>query len=191
MKRTLNIFGALLLITLGICATAHARHFPYTTWNHPKAASTIFITDVTPTGSARSGNLWVGYRVTNVDALPHVIDELSRWGVSGNTHPHEVRFIRVSDNATIASTVVTAAGASFAAHTATGNTAASDVYYVVSDETAGLEDWNDAFVGGTPQVRSHTAAFAIDGIVYSGDGISWTFTPIADAAYGPPNFRYH
>jgi hypothetical protein len=184
--------GLALLFLTASFSTAHGA-FPFSFWKNPKVTSTIFITDLVPTGDSRAGALWVGCQITNTDGLAHVIDQLGRWGVAGNAHVHEVRLIKVAGNVTVASATVTAAGATWVWNNATGTrtTDPSEVYYLASNETAGLENWSDAFVGGTPQARSHTSAFSVDGVIYSADGVSWTFTPIVDAAYGPSNVKYH
>ncbi len=150
-------------------------------------ASFAFITG-TPTNSPRTGNLWVGYRIT--PAVTMNITEVGRFGYSGNNQAHPVSIFRVSDNVVMATGTVTAAGAGVVYNTAIGLLslvpAVGDAgrFYVATNELANVDTWGDN------ANNTHTADATIDGVCYSSDGITWVYSASVDTTYGPPTFKY-
>jgi hypothetical protein len=131
---------------------------------------------------------WVGFKFT-VGPAPIHVWRLGRYYVSGNTHTHTVKLVRASDGTDVSGSVtilsappgVSGGGYNWAQSGALlpPNTS----YYLVSEETAGGDQWHDA--GPVTGARAAT----IDGAVYGTAG-QWTVSGGPNSTYVAPNFVY-
>jgi hypothetical protein len=153
-----------------------------------------FIDGVPPIGAARNNFTgWVGMRI-NVGARPIVVQALGRLFVPGTASSHDVKIIRVSDQAQIAlGTVTKDPQVPFNAVSYVPITpvtlSANTQYFVVSQETSGQDFWYDSQV--VPASTISSAAATLTGAVTSIDGTNWIISTIpARQTNGPVDFLY-
>lgn len=90
---------------------------------------------------------WLGMEIT-VGGTPMLVSALGRWVVNGNTGAHAVRLVDGISHDVLASATVNTLGATpnqfqYAPLTSGVTLAAGAIYYVLSEETAGGDQWYD------------------------------------------------
>jgi hypothetical protein len=133
---------------------------------------------------------WVGMKIT-VGATPLTVSQLGRIFVSGNSGTHIVKLVRASTQTDVpnGSVSITMSGGSAgqfkygtlaSAVTLSANTA----YYLVSQETAGGDQW-----GNFNTTVTTTADGTCDGAVYFGSGYPWSVIGGANHTYVPVDIK--
>lgn len=142
-------------------------------------------------GSLRNdSNDWFGMKVT-IGAKPVVIRSLGRVVNAANSGSHTVKVVRISDNSTVASVLVSMAGGTVGTFRyqnlpASVTLPANTSYYIVSQEFQGGDTWYDS--NGTVDNRS---VATINAAVSSPDGVTgWNVGTIPGRSYGLLNFQY-
>ena len=123
-----------------------------------------------------------------VGANPLTVTSLGRFVLAGNTQAHTVEVVNVSTGSVVGSVTVNTAGKSagqfsYAALAAPITLAAGGSYYVVSQETAGGDQWYDIML-----VTARVDA-AIDSGAYFMSNQWWTQAG-SNYAYVPVSFAY-
>jgi hypothetical protein len=132
---------------------------------------------------------WVGMRF-NVGASGMVVSALGRIVLPGNSGAHTVKLVQASNGMDVpgASASVSLAGATAGQFSYTSLPSpivlpANGAYYLVSQESAGGDQWYDF---GT---ISTTTAGAVTNAVYSTDSTNWNLLGGANSSYVPPNLK--
>jgi hypothetical protein len=107
--------------------------------------SAAFITGHNMTSLRNDITGWLGMKIT-VGASDIVASQLGRWVVAGNTGAHVVKLVNATTGADLASATVATLGATagqfqYAPLTAAVTLAANTSYYLLSQETAGGDQW--------------------------------------------------
>lgn len=143
-------------------------------------------------GTARNDfSGWVGIRVT-VGPTALIVSSLGRYIISGNTGVHAMKIVSADTSADVpggATSVDTTAGTAgsfaYGALPVSVVLHANSTYYIVSQETAGGDQWYD--YNGLANSDSHGA---LTGTIF-GDGSTYTLNFGSDGhAYGPLNFQF-
>lgn len=167
--------------------------------NDATNAKTLYLCDGTPLsvsapwvtsqslGTAYSGPFFsndVGTEFT-VAGSPIVVTQLGRWVAAGNTLTHNLKLVRASDSATLATATVDTStatpGTYVYAPIAPVTLSAGASYYVTSGETSGTDSW---YQGGSVTIAAGVAT-SVGGVYVSSD----TYHPVSDVR-GPTNFQY-
>jgi len=134
---------------------------------------------------------WRGTRLM-VGGAPVIVTQLGRIFLNGNVQNHEVRLVRASDKALIASVVWTPAGGvhgqiKHVALAAAVTLAANTEYYLVAQEFNGGD-----FLYSLNTVVATTAVAAIQSAIYSTDGVNYVVPSNGPGpySYGPVGFEY-
>jgi hypothetical protein len=134
---------------------------------------------------------WVGMQL-RMGGSDQRVSALGRWVASGSTGSHTVKLVDAGTGTDVAGasvTVATAGASSEAFRYATlpspVTLRAGGTYYLVSQESAGGDQWFDY----DTQVAT-TGAGTSTGVVYAFNGGSWVAGGAAGTAYGPPNLLY-
>jgi hypothetical protein len=132
---------------------------------------------------------WVGMRF-DVGASGMVVSALGRIVLPGNSGAHTVKLVQASNGMDVpgASASVSLAGATAGQFSYTSLPSpivlpANGSYYLVSQESAGGDQWYDF---GT---ISTTTAGAVTNAVYSTDSTNWNLLGGANSSYVPPNLK--
>jgi hypothetical protein len=157
----------------------------------PSAPTTFVVSKVL--GNLRNGfGGWVGMRLT-VGANALTVTELARIFVSGNNGVHTVKFVRASDQTDVPNGSIslamsggTAGQFKYGTLSSPVTLAANTIYYLVSEEFAGGDQWYDQ---STTTVAT-TGAGTCDGGVFSGSGFPWTLLANPNHTFGPVDFKY-
>jgi hypothetical protein len=157
----------------------------------PACTEVAWVTSFTPGTLRNDIGGWRGNRF-RVGASPIEVVQLGRVFINGNGRDHELRIVRVSDKAVVASAVWTAAGGvhnqiKYVSLAAAVTLAANTEYYLVSQENAG----GDYFYSFNTQVNT-TAAASVVSAIYSTDGVTWS-TPggsTGNYSYVPVGLKY-
>ncbi|HXK58589.1 MAG TPA: hypothetical protein PLP42_01725, partial [Acidobacteriota bacterium] len=132
---------------------------------------------------------WKGMKLT-VGASPVTVTELGRWVLSGNSGTHTVKLVN-SSGAAVGSVSVATSGApagqfKYVALGSPVTLSASQVYYLVSQETSGGDYW-----WGYTTTLSHTSVATVNNAVTSSDGASFTNDGATDNCSVPLSFKYN
>jgi len=128
-------------------------------------AGVNFVTSQTPGTDRNNYSGWVGMTIT-VGSSPMTVSSIGRFIGLHNSQTHTVKIVDASNSTDVASTSVSTTGAAPGTFVY-GNLSspviltANHVYYVVSQETAGADDWYDA-----DSVLQTTSAATVNGPVY-------------------------
>jgi len=132
---------------------------------------------------------WVGMKLT-VGASALTVNSLGRVFVPGNTGSHVVKLVRASDgtdvpggSASVSMVGGTAGQFRYTSLASSITLPANTAYYLVSEETAGGDQWYDH---GS---LSSSSVAAVNSSVYFYNG-SWVPLDGPNTSYGPPNFLY-
>jgi hypothetical protein len=134
---------------------------------------------------------WLGMKIT-VGQQDIRVRSLGRYFASGNTGTHTVKIVRASDGSEVGSVPVAMAGGSsstfrYADLASPVTLTAGASYYVVSQETAGGDNWYDS----NTSITTTTALASADGRVSSTDGTTWDASGgLAGKVYIPLDFKY-
>jgi len=159
------------------------------------ANDTSFIT--TPGGSTLRNNYgdFVGFQLTT-GAGPVTVSELGRRFVAGNTQTHVLKIVKASDKSTVASTVINMAagsadalGMKYAPLAQDVTLDANTVYYVLSSETSGGDQWYD-YAASTVSSAVGTINAAVYRQLDSDNNAVFNTIGSTGSTYGPVNFRY-
>jgi RHS repeat-associated protein len=133
---------------------------------------------------------WTGMKITT-SSQPVMVTSLGRLCSAGNSLTHELRLIRVSDNATVASANVTMAGCvpgqfKYAPLSSQATLAANTDYLVVSYEAGGdlFHDWIGTGLTTT------SVAVVKHGVYSTNGGQTWGAAGGAGNSYVPVDFQY-
>jgi len=153
--------------------------------------NTPFITGQTLGTLRNDVSNWVGCRFA-VGASAITVKELGRWVVAGNSGTHAIKLVNQATGVDVAGGSVTAntAGAPagafvYATLSSPVTLSANTTYYLVSQETAGGDQWYGADTTvTTTSVGSMNKAARFD-------GTSWFVSGnLTSNTYGPSNFKY-
>lgn len=150
----------------------------------PPAVGTNFIISTAP-GSVRNDFTgFVGMEIT-VTANPLVVASLGRFVIAGNAQPHTVQIIGVSTGNVVGSVTVNTSGQtagqfSYATLAAPVTLAAGSTYYVVSQETAGGDQWYDiiSVTGRADATINGAAYFTNNAWFINGAGANHAYVPV-------------
>ncbi|MBV8730641.1 MAG: hypothetical protein JO336_12625, partial [Acidobacteriia bacterium] len=154
-------------------------------------ATAPFVTSVT-SGTVRNDySGWVGASITTGPWTLQVT-QLGRMALSGNAGIHTLKLVNGSTglDVTGGSVTVNLSGGSpggfiYTPLAAPVSLAPNTTYYVLSQETMGGDQWYDY-----DTVLQSGFAAAINGGVYSGDGVAYLSSPTPGRAYVPVDFKY-
>src|SRR5579883_2834599 len=132
---------------------------------------------------------WAGMKLT-IGASPLNVNSLGRLCVAGNAGAHSLKFVNATNGADVAGSVTSVnmagcTGGQFVYSTLpTPITLAAGVsYYLVSQETAGGDQWYDYGSIATSSVAT------VNNSVWF-DGVNWNLVSTANTSYVPPDFTY-
>jgi hypothetical protein len=130
----------------------------------------------------------VGFKIT-IGATDITVSELGRWKVAGNSGSHTIK-ITTADGTVIVSAVVDMTAGSDATYVYASCSptvlSASGVYFVLSSETNGGDQWYDINTSVTPTL----AATVNDGAFQTNCTGSPNATGGSNKSYVPVNFKY-
>jgi Subtilase family/FG-GAP-like repeat/Domain of unknown function DUF11 len=157
----------------------------------PTAPGTSYVTSVSPGTLRNNFTGWVGMRIT-VGSSPVTVSGIGRLVLAGNTQNHVVKIVNATTGSDVtgASTTVSTAGVT------TGNLVfgilpqnvtlnANTTYYILSQETAGGDQWYDFNTTVTT-----TGVASETGSVWSPDGVNYNPLGSPGESYGPVSFVY-
>lgn len=160
-------------------------------------ADTSFATEVTLQGPLRNDyGQFVGMRLT-VGGAPITVTQLGRYFISGNSGTHTLKIVRASDGVDQGSTSINmSAGAADGLgfkYTALGSPvtlAANTVYYIVSLEVVGGDQWYGG--QGVEPILTTTGVATINSAVYwkTQAGGAWASEGLTGYSFVPVNFKY-
>ncbi len=153
-------------------------------------AGTFFVTGKALGTLRNDYSGWVGMKIL-VGAAPVTVTSLGRLMVSGNTGTHVVKIVQASNGVDVAgaSASVGLAGGSpgnfvYAPLSTAITLNANTAYYIVTQETAGGDQWYDH---NTTVQTTNVASVPL--AVYS-SGASYVTTGLGGQTYGPVDFQY-
>ncbi len=133
---------------------------------------------------------WVGMKLT-VGGSPLMVGSVGRICVSGNSLAHLIKFVDAGTGIDVpggsASVNMAQCQPGQFVYTSLANPIplpAGTSYYLVSQESAGGDQWYDY------GVVTATNTAAVNSSVYSYDGMTWIPSGPANTSYVPPNFQY-
>jgi hypothetical protein len=151
---------------------------------------TAWVTGFTPGTLRNDLGGWRGNRF-EVGASAMQVLQLGRVFINGNTQDHELRLVRVSDNAVVASVNWTPAGGvhneiKYVPLSAPVTLEANTRYYLASLEVAGRDNWYSYNTAVTT-----TGMAAVQTAAYSSNGVSWSaFGAAGSFSHGPVSVTY-
>lgn len=129
---------------------------------------------------------WVGFKLT-VGPTPIQVVQLGRWIAPGNTRTHIVKLVDAvthtdvpGASVTIATVGVTAGRYKYGRLAIPVTLAANACYFLVSEETAGIDSWHDV-----NSVLATTPVAAVNSGIFFGAGYGWSSAGAAGNAYVP------
>lgn len=134
---------------------------------------------------------WLGMKITT-GASPVVVRELGRWVIAGNTGTHTVKIVNAATSTDLpgGSVSIATAGAptgfAYAPLSVPVTLAANSVWFIVSQEVDGGDQW---YEGGNTLTYA-TAIATVNQSVYSGNGTTYTTAYSANNSYIPLTFKY-
>jgi YD repeat-containing protein len=158
-------------------------------WRGAQAAQS-FVTGKTLGALRNDAPGWTGFRMTT-GPEPFSVTSLGRICVGGSTGSRDLRLIRASDNAVVASATVALAGCtngtfSYAQLAAPVTLAAHTDYLVVSNETGGTYFHNWVGTG----LATTSVASVVHGVYTLNGGQTWGPAGGASNSYVPLDFQY-
>jgi YD repeat-containing protein len=152
--------------------------------------SVAFVTGRTVGAMRADSPGWAGFRMTT-GATPLAVSSLGRLCLPGNSLSHDLRLVRVADNATVATAAVAMAGCAggqfkYAPLTSPVTLAANTSYLLVSYEVGAdaFHDWTGTALATTPAAMVNHAVYTTNG------GQTWGAAGSTGSSYVPLDFKY-
>jgi len=150
-------------------------------------ASTAFVTSYVQSTALNDFDGWLGFGFT-VGSSPISVTQLGRLWLSGNSLPHTLKLINPSTGANVSVSISMTGGSAgqfvYGTLPSAVMLSANTRYYLVSQETAGGDQW------GHDNTTVTTASNATcDGPVLSDANGGWTLRLVPNTTFGPVNFK--
>lgn len=153
------------------------------------AVPTPFVSSHSMTTLRNDLSGWLGMEITT-GATAITLGELGRWVVPGNSGTHSVKLVQAGTGATLGAASVVTAGAAtgqfkYAALAPPVTLAPNTTYYVVSQETAGGDQWHDFNLAAAGSATAYQYWLLVNGLPMDASGAGGaTASPASD---GLPN----
>jgi hypothetical protein len=150
-------------------------------------ASTAFVTSYVQSTARNDFDGWLGLGFT-VGPAPITVTQLGRLWLSGNSQTHTLKLISSITGANVSVSISMTGGSAgqfvYGTLSSAVTLSANTRYYLVSQETAGGDQW------GHDNTTVTTASNATcDGPVLSDPYGGWTLRLVPNTTFGPLNFR--